>query len=316
VSEQHDEFEPLTPSGIGEAARALRQGERVLESEIEWRPRGVGAVLDLGFDLLRSRFASCFVLATVVWLPWRCLMVALAPNIEEMSLDPDRILASLAGAWTGNILAWVAQSIVTAFIARLLFDAASGRDAGVLVTMLAVVRRLPGLLVLGMLSVVLLVASLLACFFPILGMSWAITPMMSAYVIEDIGIGRAVQRSFKLSFEDLFSFPSFYAFWRWAGIFAVSGLFMMPLSGLVGVMEVPGARAWVLENWEWSDSTLTLVSIVVGSVLLGAATAVQASIQTAYYLDLRVRRDGVDLYSWLARLRGEDARAAERSVVP
>lgn len=314
MSERRDEFEPLTSSTVGEAARALRQGERVLESEIEWRPRGVGAVLDLGFDLLRSRFASCFVLATLIWLPWRYLMVAIAPNVEEMTFDPDHILVSLMGAWTANALAWVATSIVTVFVARLLFDAARGREANVIGTLLLVLRRLPGLLVLSLVSVVLLVAAMLACFFPILGMSWALAPLMCVYVIEEVGVGKAIQRSFKLSFEDLFSFPSFYAFWRWAGISTVSAFFLTPLSGLVGVMEIPAARAWIDSQWGWSETTWTLVSIVVGSVLLGAATAVQASIQTAYYLDLTVRRDGRDLESWSARLRGLDARVDDRSV--
>lgn len=320
MTELLDEFEALTPSvaGTADSARAPRIGERVLEVETEWRPRGVGGVLDLGFDLLRTRFASCFILATLLWLPWRFLMMLIAPRMEKKgSGDLDDLVTIIAASWTSSALAWIAQSIVTAFVARLLVEAAFGREAGVAATLAFVVKRLPGLLVLGVVRLVMLGAALLACFFPVIGMSWALAPLMNVYVIEDVGIGGALKRSFKLSFGNLFSWPSFYAFWRWAGIVVVTTFLITPLSGLVGGLDHPSAREWIDETLHWSEATMHLISIVVGSLLLGAATAVHAGIQTAYYLDLRVRRDGLDLNTWLARLRGDGAGTGiERSAAP
>jgi hypothetical protein len=146
-------------------------------------------------------------------------------------------------------------------------------------------------------------------------MAWALAPLMNAYVIEDIGIGGALKRSFNLSFDNLFSWPSFYAFWRWAGIVTVTSILIIPLSGFVGVFDVPEARGWVRDTFHWSETMLHVTSVVAGSLFLGAATAVQAGVLTAYYLDLRVRRDGLDLAAWFARLRGDaDRPASERSA--
>lgn len=318
MTERRDEFEALMPeSAIGaEAARSVRIGERMLDAEIEWRPRGVGAVLDLGFDLLRSRFASCFILASIMWVPWRFLSVLIGPSLAEMQRSaPENPFVIFAAIMGSNVLAWIAQSIVTAFVARLLYEAAFGRDSGSLAVLAFVLRRLPGLLVLGMVNAVMLLAATCACFLPVFGMTWALAPLMHVYVIEEVGLGGALKRSFKLSFEELFSWPAFYAFWRWAGMMLITTWLVFPLSGLVGVFELPEARTWISETWHWSDATVQVVSVVVGSLFLGAATAVQAGIVTAYYIDLRVRRDGLDLGGWFARLRGADATpAGERSA--
>jgi hypothetical protein len=98
----------------------------------------------------------------------------------------------------------------------------------------------------------------------------------------------------------------------------VSSLFIAPVSGLLVVFEVPEARSWIIDYFQWSEVTVGVVSILLGSLLLGVATAVQAGILTAYYMDLRVRRDGVDLSGWMQRLRGDAVRTAAppRSVTP
>ncbi len=82
MNERHDEYQKLTaevaePSTL---ARSERIGERVLAAEAELHPRGVGGMLDLGIDLVKSRFVACFLLGTLLWLPFRVVTIYLAPD--------------------------------------------------------------------------------------------------------------------------------------------------------------------------------------------------------------------------------------------
>lgn len=305
MNERRDEFQSLTTEsgGVATSARAARVGERAFEGAIELRPRGVGAVLDLGLDLVRTRFASCFVLGALLWLPWRLLAAEVVVDPATMDrTDPFAAFRVLGGAALSNGVYYVLHSVITAFSARILFDAASGVDTSVGSALALVVRKLPGILVLAVVSGLLILAGTAACVLPVFGVMWAVTPLMLVYVLEDSTVGRALPRSFGLSFENLFSWPSFYAFWRWAGIMLVSSWLVFPLTGLVGGLDVPEVRAFVLDTVGCSSGALHAFSVVAGALCLGAAIAVQAGILTAYYIDLRVRRDGLDLATWLAKL--------------
>ncbi|MBL8858618.1 MAG: hypothetical protein JNL28_08950 [Planctomycetes bacterium] len=311
MADPRDEFESLTPADSRTQApgRAARVGERVLDLDIELRPRGVGATLDLGLDLIKSRFASCFILATILWLPMRFLTSLLRPIVEGgVATNPDDLLLSFSAMSLTYVLAWIAQMLVSVFTARLLFDTASGGEATIGSTLLIVLRRFPGLLLLSMIHGFLLIASFVLCFLPVFGMTWALTPLTWIYVIEDVTVTQALRRSFTLSFDRLFSWPSFYSFWRWAGIVYVASLLLGPLSGLAAVADVPEVRNWFLEIFPMSSTAFEVWSVLLGSVFLGATTAIQSSIITAYYLDCRVRRDGLDLAAWLRRLRQGSAR--------
>lgn len=303
--ERPDEFRPLSAEVAqpGSSSRATRVGEHLFEGQIELRPRGVGALLDLGIDLVKSRFASCFLLGTVLWFPWRLLTLYVAPDPAlAASGRPEDVFNMLGLTMVVNGLTWIATSMVTAFAARIVFDAARGVDTGVGAALQHVVRRLPGVLVLGIVSAILLLMSFVACFFPAIGMAWAIAPLMFVYILEDRPIGESLSRSFSLSFETLFSWPAFYGFWRWAGLSTVGAFLLLPLSGLVGAVEEPTVRRAVLDTLSMSDATLDLVSLFVGSLFLGVATAVQTGVMTAYYLDLRVRRDGFGLEALIERV--------------
>jgi hypothetical protein len=68
-------------------------------------------------------------------------------------------------------------------------------------------------------------------------------------------------------------------------------------------------RDWTVDAVSISVPAYQALSIVVGSLFMGVAVAVQASILTVYYLDCRIRREGLDLETWIERLRPAPAPA-------
>lgn len=310
MPEPSEEFEQLTPADAQAASpsssgRAARFGERIDDLRVELQPRGVGGVLDLGLDLIRNRFAACIGIATLIWLPMRLISMLTAPNAKRIVLgEPDALFQFYAQASVGVGVKWLAQMLVAAFTARLLFATITGSEATVSSAMRATIARLPGLIALGFIGILLMGASLAACCVPFIPMVWLLTPLAYVYVLEDADVGLALRRSFDLTCGKLFSWPSFYAFWRWAGITTVTSWLVLPFSGLGELGDSVDVRDWVLAHVPMSALAFQTLSVCVGALFMGVATAIQAGVFTAYYLDCRVRRDGLDLRTWLDRVRG------------
>jgi hypothetical protein len=82
-----------------------------------------------------------------------------------------------------------------------------------------------------------------------------------------------------------------------------------PISSGIGVLEQPVVRQEVYEWSGLSAPAFAWIYAALSSVLLAFAAALTAAVMTAYYFDLLVRRDGVDLAQQLRQLRARSADA-------
>ena len=319
MNDERDDFERLGPAGARDAAlaatgRSVRRAEDVEDADYDVAPRGVGATLDLGLELVRSRFAVAVGLSSCLWLPVQAFNAYFAPDPEQIvgGKGADLALVFLT-AGTSNLATGLMNLLTAALTARLLYDAFHGRRTPLGELVLSTLGRLPGLVVVGILSAIIYMVGFYTLFIGVFGAMWIVTPMAYVYVLERPPLGVAIQRSFQLSFDQLFSWPAFFGFWRWAGVMVVASLLSTPFAGLAAFSVTYEVRTAVLPYLPIGYDTYNLIAVVVGALFLGVATTVTAGILTAYYLDLRVRRDGLDLERWQRRL--QDAAPVGSGVV-
>ncbi len=306
---EREEFERLRPAGADEPAelgREARHAERIEEGAVELRPRGVGEVLDLGLDLVRSRFGLCVALGALVWMPIQAVVVLMPPP-EFAAIpgeDPWETIARAMRIGLGpNILASIGEILVVAMVARIIGDTIEGRRSGAGRALRTAVTRLPGLILIALVSFASMLVGFCAAVVPCLILIWVLAPAPYVYVIEGVGIRSAFRRSVRLSCGQLFSWPSFFAFWRLYGIMLVGLALVAPFTWLTVASAYPSVRAWMLETLHLSQPAYDALRIALGGLFLAASTAVRAAYLTAYYLDCRVRREGLDLEMWLHRIR-------------
>jgi len=309
VGSARDEFERLKPAGdeAADLGRATRHAEQIEEGAVELRPRGVGEVLDLGLDLVRSRFGTCVALGALVWMPIQ-LITTLLPRPEAVTPgDISELWVQLIrySLWI-NVAVVIGDLLVVACVARIIGDAIEGRHAGAGRALRTAVTRLPGLIVLAVLTYSSVIVGLCLVLVPGLIVAWVMAPAPYVYVIEGVGLRTAIRRSIRLSTGQLVSMTSFFAFWRLAGILVVGAVLVLPFSFIVWTSDFPSVRAWAIEALHLSVPAYNALRVVFGGLFLGAATTVRAGYLTVFYLDCRVRREGLDLETWLGRIRPKE----------
>ena len=159
--------------------------------------------------------------------------------------------------------------------------------------------RTPAALALMLTMGVLFVVSFLCpIFFPVafvayFYMSWRLAVAPSVLVLEKLGVLQSMRRSWDLSQG---------GFWRWVGVSFLTFVMMLGFSMTLGGMDTLEARDWLMDSLSLPRPALELIFVLISALLAGLATAFSAAAQTVYYLDLRMRRDGLDLLMRLDRL--------------
>ena len=313
--------ERLLPVGayarpVAPATRADFGGARTLSGRSHLNPRDAGGILDLAFEGLFARLGPCLGVALCVWLPFAAVQELLGlSGLDELTLQ----LTSL----TYQLFVLVPTGITTSVVASLVADALAQRDAPVMPGLLRGLRRAPGVVVvLAGVTLLTFLAGVVLFFLCGLGLfvgQWLTFAAAPAYTLEEDTLARAprgrvrrrsrpgpfrrvlgaLSRSFELTRAGA-------SFGRWLLVaFVGYYLFAFALESAGAALNFPQAREFVRAKLGLGGqlSGLLLGSVAAASTALGAC--VRAAIMTAFYLDLRVRREGLDLL--VALERGERA---------
>jgi hypothetical protein len=304
VEQGHDEFERLRPADgppdpSGGRARGLTRGETRDSDAVPLHRRSAGEILDLGLEILKSRFAACVVISTLLWIPARILVqMTRVEGFQQNSTDPAKqmeiALASFGALGVSLVVMSVVQVLTSAFVAQFVKASFEGRAMSVGDALRRSLQRLPGILVISIVIGLASVAGLVLCCVPYIFVLWRLSLAVLVYVLEDVSIGESLRRAIGLTSG---------SFLRWLGVVVVGGLMVLPISGSAGLGDMQPVRLFVQEHLSMSRAAYEIVLVAITSVFLGLATAIQTAIMTVYYIDCRVRRDGVDLHAWLARAR-------------
>jgi hypothetical protein len=252
---------------------------------------GMAQIFDLGIRGLRDEFGWLLLVSAMVWFPLRLVPTLLSSGNAENDLAATVLLTINNG---------IAQTVTTALLARRL--AAGYRERGALIPepQRLLVACLPGIVGLGLVTGIATGIGMCMLLIPGIYLSFKLSLAPTILVLEDGSMGDAIRRSLHLSTS---------SFWRWAGLMLSMLVLAGPISSGIGVLEQPVVRQEVYEWSGLSAAAFAWIYAALSSVLLAFAAALTAAVMTAYYFDLLVRRDGVDLAQQLRQLRARSSEA-------
>jgi hypothetical protein len=304
VQERPDDFERLSPVDDRPAAarrsRATVRGGRVEADRALLEPRGVGAIVDLGLDVLRERFALFVGLASLLWVPVRALQPFLGPQVWMETIEreglssTDTIFGYVLSLLVTAVLAGMVHAIGSALIAVQIEAMLHGREQPVGEAVRRVLFRAPKLLLLSFFVAVAKTIGAVTCagFFVAI---WLFSLAPIVFIVEGHGIRQSLRRSITLASG---------SFLRFIGVWFVGVLLSAFFELSTGIADDANVRETLIGVLAISPAVFDVGLVVLTSLFLGVSTAILAAVLTALYFDLLVRRDGIDLRQTLDRVRG------------
>jgi hypothetical protein len=271
------------PDALPGAARAV---DNALPSSPVRRlqPRGVGEILDGGFEVLRFRFVTLMAITTLFGVPLYAL-----PTLLRLAQGGDRtdVLAESTIFWLGggsgadgwlNFLSFVggalALALVGVAVAHLVTSWLMGGDPTFRDTLGHVARRSPVLACAWFIALLVkALSSFCFVFVLVIPLLMVLSPVVSC---ERVGPIAAIRRTWRLSRP---------RYGEMAGLALVS----------LGVTLVLWLVAWLLLQIWRNASWIWLATGIVGVVIQLLLFPLQAAWASLAYVDLRVRTEGLDL---------------------
>ena len=262
------------------------------------RPLGVGEVLDAGIKVTRSRFKDLAILVAVVTVPVQVLSALVTiSTTDEDTFDATGSTDTIgADFWTqqaGNLvvslLGVVGTLIALAACTRIISGTYFGERVDWKESLSYAARRLPSLLWVGFLFGLMVGLGTLACLAPGVWLFVAYSVSVPALLLEGTRGWAALRRSFRLVRR---------RWWPVFGIFLLGYLLISIVQTVVTIPLIALLLSGVADN---------LVVFFAGSAILGSvATVVTTPFLVAMiviiYLDLRVRKEGLDLQLMAERI--------------
>jgi hypothetical protein len=254
------------------------------------RPLGLGEILDVGIKLYMRHWRT--LMACVVWV---VLPVQIVSVLVTLSIDPEQLdFTSTETVDAGDEDAFLASQAVIALLQGLVYmlstaacfkavadgylgsEPRAGRSLGF------AVRRLPGLIWLGIVMVVALALAFVALAIPGIWLSVAWSLAIPALLFERTSAFGALRRSFQLVRG---------RWWKICITLLVGVLLVSFLGGILQgiLLAVPSLLA------DGNDAVNAFASVVAGTVGSVITTPFTAAIVALLYFDQRVRKEGFDL---------------------
>jgi len=336
-ADANERMVPLFAAAGPQRGRGRRSGRAagVPTAAVPLRPRGVGAILDTGIEVLRARFLVCVGTCVLLWLPVRSTYPLFGAHKFMAAGGPGQASVLIWGVVTGVLLPVLIQTLGAAFVTLIVYGHMLGRavsfgealrvSAGKLFAML-LVAFLTGMVVAGAMIVLglpglLCPPFLLAALALGLYATWKLWIAPAALMLEPSpgraryarrpprgalerllvwsmitleDVGQAFFRSFRLNRA---------SFLRWLGVWAGQALIVLMFQAVSSAGDQPQLRSAVLEAWPVDTRLFDTVHVLTSSLFLGLVTAFSAVVITVFYLDARIRTEGLDLRMRLERLR-------------
>lgn len=295
------------------------RGERIGEARVDFLPRRAGGILDRGLDLLRGRFALYVGMATLVWFPARALQPFLGQHLW-MDRANAGDLDSIPGLFMGLFATAGATQLVQTLSAALVSVLARGDLLGEPVSARAALgqaaRRMPGLIVIVIVTLMMSMVGCACCFLPLFVVMWMMSLAPIIYVLEGTTIGVSIQRSIDLTLGNQSGFARrAQSFLRWAAVMIAVNVLVLPFTMTGALGDNANVRVDILDALSISSAAFDLGLVLVSSVFFGVATAAVSSVLVSFYFDCRARRDGYDLVRRLEELQAAQV-AADASGSP
>jgi hypothetical protein len=260
------------------------------------RPLGAGEILDASIKVVRRDFKTLALCVLVVAVPLGILDTLIQASTNDAafdySLDAETGTefdgAAIGGTLASALIAFLLAAVTTAACFRAIGAAYLGSPTTWQESLRFAVRRLPSVLWVLVLATLVTLAGFVALIIPGIYLGVALYFSQPALLFEDLKGRRALGRSYDLVKG------------RWWQTFLVV------LVGSILVAVVQGAFVLVLGvGLALTEPSLVVAAVLTTIVTIAAYTLsypIQAAIVALTYFDLRVRKEGFDLYLLAQRI--------------
>ena len=267
------------------------------------RPLGVGEILDVGIKIYTRNWLTLWKAVVFVVLPAQILvsLVEASATPKQLSslgafrsftpkpivLTRHEIAVYATGLGVALLLTLVAGQLAQAACLRTVTDTYLGHDVDWRASLRYAFRRLPALVAISFLTLFLVFLGAILCIVPGIYLWGAFYVAVPVLLIEGSGPIRSLGRSRRLVRG------------RWWGTVGVA------LVGFLIIGVVTTTLTTVVVGFaDPSPSTATgfILNTLASTVASMLTTPVAAAFATVLYIDLRVRKEGFDLYLLAQRL--------------
>ena len=286
------------------------------------RPLGIGEILDVGIKIYWRNAWTLFRIVLFVVLPAQILVTVI--QVSALPSDEGRVggpfgpsfgqssgtlsgrdsVTLAVGFGVATIINALAGKLAQAGCFRAVADAYLGEEVGWRQSLRFGLRRLPAVVAVSLLSTIFIVVGAIACVIPGIYLWGALYVAIPVLLVEGVGPMRALGRSRELVKG------------RWWGTFGVAiiGYLLVAIVGAAFTGLILGVAVSSAQN----TVTGFLVSTIATTLSSMLTTPAVAAFATVLYIDLRVRKEGFDLFLLAQRLGVEprDAEAGVASLLP
>lgn len=268
----------------------------------ELRPLGVGETLDAAAAVYRRRFWPLLKLTAMVVIPVQVLQTivilsstpdsltrgmtgALAPGYDDPSKE---IWVYLAATLSTAVLGLLATGLATAATTKFIADTYLDEPTGSSESLRYAARRFKTIIGASLATGVLIAIGTLACLVPgiWLMVSWSV--VIPALVVENVGVGQAMRRSFALVKH---------RWWPMLGLLVTGQLLGSILQALIAAVLEIAVRP--LGDGVTGSIAANGIAGGIGSAL---TTPFVATTFVIAYFDLRIRDEGFDVWVMIRHL--------------
>jgi len=259
----------------------------------ELRPLRVGEILDAGIKITTKRFAALAKIVAAVTIPIQVLsaFVSLSTTPDDPfstgtstsgQIDSE-VWTQLAGNLVVSLLGLLATLVALAACTRIVAGAYFGEEGDWRESLAYAGHRLPSLLWLGLLYVLMVGLGTLGCIIPGIWLAVAYAVSVPALLIEDARGTNALRRSFRLVRK------------RWWPTFGVLLLGFLLINIVQATLSLPLIGLLLIGGDDPNVVVFLVASTITGTVATVLTTPFLVAMLMVVYVDLRVRKEGLDL---------------------
>jgi len=299
MRDERGTFQELRP--VGEVRRDDTGAAAAAPSPVTLEPRRAGAILDAALDLARENFGLFVLVASLIWSVQRVTAELLGVGEMPDWASPDAMSNAMLLSMLNQAIELMILQLASVAIALIAWPRLRGESPRLGAVLLRMVVCAVPLMVLQFGFSLLIVAGGCCLCLPGIFVAVRFSLIGITFCVERAGFFGCMRRSFELTGGEGWGTDGLASFLRGVGVVGTGFIVYSAFTLLSGALDQPGYRPMLQDALGLPGDVFSVLAVVVTSLFNGLASVFMSLALLTYYLDCRVRRDGLDLRVILAQ---------------